>query len=119
MSTWEELDKLKKEIYDTILSKEEPNHNIALGKSKKTLGKYRTLSKELIAKHGYGSDPATLILGICEEAGEVGKAFNWHHNPLYIHSPHGRTPDSVEHEVKDVLIYLAHLVNAMDLDIDF
>jgi NTP pyrophosphatase (non-canonical NTP hydrolase) len=85
----------------------------------KPLGKYRKIAKELQEKNGYGTDPATIILGLCEEAGEVAKAFNCHHNKLYVRSPHGRMPDTVEHEMKDVLIYLGHLANVLNLDLDF
>jgi NTP pyrophosphatase (non-canonical NTP hydrolase) len=82
-------------------------------------GHYRDLAAKLAAKNGYKNDPATIILGLCEEAGEVAKAFNVHHNPNYVRSPHGRLPDSVEHESEDVLIYLGHLANAMGLSINF
>jgi len=81
-------------------------------------GYYRTLSAKLYLERGYTSDPVTLALGLCEEVGEVGKAVNMFHNPLYIPSGQSES-DTVEHEIKDVLIYLAALANALNLDINF
>ena len=82
------------------------------------MGYFRDLAKREKVERGYTSDPLTLALGLCEEAGEVGKAVNWYHNPLYIHREGGKPPDSVEHEMHDVLTYLAALANALDIDLD-
>lgn len=82
-------------------------------------GLYRDIAKHETALHNYTSDPVTLVVGVCEEAGEVGKAVNWYHNPKYIHSPNTNPPDNVEHEIGDLLIYLGALANALDLKIEF
>lgn len=85
------------------------------------MGKYRDIAAKNYIEKGYTEDPVTLALGVCEEAGELGKAINWYHNPKYVHSEHSkpRPPDSVEHEIKDVLIYMAALANALGLEVDF
>ena len=61
----------------------------------------------------------TLALGLCKEAGEIGKAVNMFHNPLYKPSvPVHATSDSVEHEIKDLLVYLAALANSLGIDLE-
>ena len=84
-------------------------------------GKYRILAAQKTEARGFTEDPVTLALGVCEEAGELGKAVNWYHNPLYVHSPHTEKnpPDDDKHEVEDLLIYLASLCNALDIDVEF
>jgi NTP pyrophosphatase (non-canonical NTP hydrolase) len=84
-------------------------------------GSYRDLAAKNYLDKQYTEDPVTLALGVNEEAGEVGKAVNWYHNPKYKHSEHTlmNPPDDVEHEIVDTLIYLAALANSLDLKIKF
>jgi NTP pyrophosphatase (non-canonical NTP hydrolase) len=84
-------------------------------------GFYRDLAAKNYVEKQYTEDPVTLALGVNEEAGEIGKAVNWYHNPKYKHSEHtlANPPDDVEHEIKDTLIYLAALANALHLKIRF
>lgn len=72
---------------------------------------------KLYRERGYTSDPLTLALGVCEEAGELGKAVNWYHNPKYKRNPKS-DPDTVEHEIRDLLLYVAALANALNIDMD-
>jgi NTP pyrophosphatase (non-canonical NTP hydrolase) len=82
------------------------------------MGKYRALALIWAKENNYTKDPLTLALGVCEEAGEIGKAVNWYHNPLYIHKPNKKAPDSVKHEVEDLLIYLVDLCESLNIDIN-
>lgn len=68
-------------------------------------------------RRGYTDDLLTLALGLCEEAGEVGKAVNAFHNPKYVLSDHSRS-DSVEHELLDTLIYLCGIANVLNIDLE-
>jgi NTP pyrophosphatase (non-canonical NTP hydrolase) len=83
------------------------------------MGKYRAMARVISAENEYTDDPVTLGLGVCEEAGELGKAINWYHNPLYKHNPRSKIPDTAEHEMLDLLIYMGTVANALNLDIDF
>jgi NTP pyrophosphatase (non-canonical NTP hydrolase) len=74
--------------------------------------------KNTYHERGYTDDLVTLALGLCEEAGEIGKAVNWYHNPLYIHNPTSTAPDSVEHELGDLLYYIASIANVLNIDLD-
>lgn len=82
------------------------------------MGYFRNLAKMRYEERGYTDDPVTLALGVCEEAGELGKAINFFHNPLYKSSKNGQS-DSVEHETIDLLIYLGALANSLNLTVDF
>jgi NTP pyrophosphatase (non-canonical NTP hydrolase) len=84
-------------------------------------GYYRDLAAKQYQDRNYTNDPVTLALGVNEEAGELGKAVNWYHNPKYIRNEKKleSPPDNVEHEIKDTLIYLAALANALNLNIKF
>ncbi len=83
------------------------------------IGLWRTKSQQVVAEHGYKEDPVTLASGVCEEAGELMKSVNWFHNPLYTHNPGRTDPHTPEQEIKDCLMFLAGLANALDLDIYF
>ena len=75
------------------------------------------LVKQSYAARDYTTDLPTLALGLCEEAGEVGKAVNTFHNPKYIPSEHNHS-DSVEHELIDTMIYLFGIANVLDIDLE-
>jgi NTP pyrophosphatase (non-canonical NTP hydrolase) len=81
-------------------------------------GYWRDLALKLYVERNYTKDPVTLALGVCEEAGELGKAVNWFHNPLYKRNLNS-TSDSVEHEIRDLLLYIAALANALNINIKF
>ena len=81
------------------------------------MGAYQKLAKQKWEVNKYKADLVTLALGLCEEAGEVGKAINVFYNPLYISKNPKETYDTVEHELKDVLIYVAHIANKLGLDL--
>jgi len=83
------------------------------------MGNWRDQARELYAKRSYTSDPPTLALGVCEEAGEVAKAVNVFFNPKFIPKGIGADHDSLDNEISDLLMYLAALANATDSDIDF
>lgn len=89
-----------------------------MGNTLVPIGTWRQNAHWKHLERGYTTDPVTLALGVCEEAGEIAKAVNMFHNPLYVPSDHAHS-DSVEHEIKDILIYLGALANALDLDIEF
>lgn len=69
------------------------------------------------ARKGYTDDPVTLALGVCEEAGELGKAVNMYHNPLYI-PKEGAVSDSVKHETGDLLVYVASVANSLGIGLE-
>lgn len=66
--------------------------------------------ERMYQERGYTSDLLTLGLGLCEEAGEVAGAIN-NMNPLYS-KREGRGTDSLEHELKDALVYLCAIANS-------
>src|SRR5512139_1592842 len=72
--------------------------------------------KEIYAARGFTDDLMTLPLGLCEEAGEIAKAVNLL-NPKYIRAKQG-APDSLEHEVADLLVYLVAICNSANIDLD-
>lgn len=81
------------------------------------MDRWQVAAKNLYEKRNYTSDPVTLALGICEEAGEIGKAVNWFHNPLYKRNFTSHS-DSVEHEIRDIMFYIAALANSLNIDLD-
>lgn len=80
------------------------------------MGQYQDTARQLYAERGYTNDPMTLTLGVCEEAGELAKAINWFHNPLYKNNKASQS-GSPEHEMHDLLIYLAALANSLNIDL--
>jgi NTP pyrophosphatase (non-canonical NTP hydrolase) len=80
---------------------------------------YQSDAKQVHLALGYTTDPKTLTLVICEEAGEVAKAVNYYHNPEYKPTPGHLTPDCLEHELKDLLIAISMLALIFDLDLGF
>ena len=70
---------------------------------------------ELYKERGYTSDLLTLGLGLCEEAGEVAKAIN-QMNPEYVPEP-DRDIRNLEHELRDVLVYVCGIANAANIDL--
>lgn len=80
------------------------------------LREWQVLASRNYKEKGYTNDPVTLALGVCEEAGELGKAVNWYHNPLYKRNP-GSHAHTVEHEIGDLLLYLAALANSLGVDL--
>ena len=81
------------------------------------MNKIQTLVRLMYQKREHTSDLLTLALGVCEEAGEVAKAVNAHHNPEYKLSPHSQS-DSLEHELVDLMIYVFGLANAAGIDME-
>jgi len=77
---------------------------------------YQAEAKKIHFTRGYTTDPKTLTLVICEEAGEVAKAVNFYHNSEYKPTPGRPPPDDLEHELRDLLI--ASILIAMVFDID-
>jgi NTP pyrophosphatase (non-canonical NTP hydrolase) len=80
------------------------------------LSEMQKKSNELYILRGYIADLPTLGLGLCEEAGEVAKAINLL-NPLYKKSI-GREHHDLEHELCDLLIYVSHIANKENINLD-
>jgi len=81
--------------------------------------KFRERAQQLWQENDYHCNIEGLGLGLCEEAGEVAKAINVHHNPSYVSKKPKEEYSSVEDELRDILIYAAHICNMLDLDLDF
>lgn len=80
------------------------------------IGEAQSLVRVLYHQRGYTDDVTTLTLGLVEEVGEIAKAVNVD-NPKYIQTkPYNG--HSLEHEVKDALIYLFGIANSSKIDID-
>jgi NTP pyrophosphatase (non-canonical NTP hydrolase) len=85
------------------------------------MNKIQTLVWLMYQKREYTSDLLTLALGVCEEAGEVAKAVNAHHNPEYKLSPYSQSDsqsDSLEHELVNLMTYTFGLANAAGIDME-
>jgi len=78
---------------------------------------YQADAKKKHFTRGYTTDPKTLTLVLCEEAGEVAKAVNFYHNPEYKPFPGKPPPDDLEHELKDLLIAISMLAMVFDIDL--
>ena len=81
------------------------------------MGSLQAKIKILYLERGYTNDPVTLALGLCEEAGEVAKAVNYFHNPKY-QSATANIPDSVQHELRDCLVYICAIANSLNIELD-
>lgn len=71
---------------------------------------------DLYKLRGFTDDLLTLALGLCEEAGEVGKAVNAYHNPHYKLASKSH-PDTAEHELVDVLMYAFGIASVLGVDL--
>ncbi len=74
-----------------------------------TLDAVQMAVERMYQERGYTFDLMTLGLGLCEEAGEIAGAIN-NMNPLY-KQREGRSTDTLEHELKDALVYLCAIAN--------
>ena len=81
------------------------------------MNELQSMIGELYSRRGYTSDLFTLVLGLCEEAGEVAKATNTYHNPKYKLSDHSIS-NTVEHELCDVMVYLYCIANSLGIPLD-
>ncbi len=81
---------------------------------------FQILVKVMHERKGYNIDgnPLMLALGVCEEAGELAKAVNVHHNPLYKPKLAASQYDSVEHELVDLMVYIAGMANSLHINLD-
>lgn len=75
------------------------------------------LVARLHKRRQYTRDLKTLALGLCEEAGEVGKAINTFHNPEYKPSAHNQSHD-LKHELCDAMVYLCSIANVAGIDLE-
>ena len=66
---------------------------------------------ELCEARGYTDDVRTLVLGLCEESGEVAAATLDHFCPDY-KPKSARIQSNLEHELIDCLTYLCAIANA-------
>jgi NTP pyrophosphatase (non-canonical NTP hydrolase) len=81
-----------------------------------TLAELQTKVAVMYAQRGYTTDILTLGLGLCEEAGEVAGAIN-NRNPQYMKRD-GRSTDTLEHELKDALVYLCAIANSAGVELE-
>jgi NTP pyrophosphatase (non-canonical NTP hydrolase) len=75
-----------------------------------TLDQLQMNVERMYQERGYTADLMTLVLGLCEEAGEVAGAVN-NLNPKYKQKT-GRTQDGLAHELKDILVYVCAIANS-------
>jgi len=78
--------------------------------------KYQELAGALYILRGYRATTENLALGLCEEAGELAKAVNLL-SSTYI-PKEGYEAHDVEHEIYDCLMYILHLANNQNIEID-
>jgi NTP pyrophosphatase (non-canonical NTP hydrolase) len=80
-----------------------------------SLRNLQTQVANLYTEREYTTDLFTLMLGLCEETGEVAKAINVIYNPCYKPSEHS-VSDTLEHELCDLMVYLLAIANAAGVD---
>lgn len=77
---------------------------------------YQDHVAQMYTDRGYKADLPTLGLGLCEEAGEVAGAIN-NLNPLFVRRA-DRSSDSLEHELKDLFVYMCAIANVAGIDLE-